>query len=365
MNTPLTLSAFLCAAAVGAAPLQQALTPVTGAAPQGQVAPDAFDLGAAALSLRADDLGARMEAYDRLLAEARKNPAVRDGVRAWADDASRRELAWTAQLMLRELDAAPAHGGLLGQLDDPFSGFGLGAPGAGGPALQDLMQRHDELMRRFDDLMGGVPQLDLQHLQGLPQGGGSSSSESFSLQQGPDGVKLELKEDVDGQEQVKTYEAESMEALLDAHPELKDKIGGGGFQLRLGAPQGFDPRDFDSPFGGLFGDAPRTDRLGVQVLDSTHFTRAVAGLDAGVGLEVVSVLPGSLGEALGLEVGDVVTTVNGRTVHGVADVKAALAARADGATVTVESIGLDGQTRTRTWTPADDAPRGVQPLTPL
>jgi hypothetical protein len=188
-----------------------------------------------------------------------------------------------------------------------------------------------------------------------------SQSEGFSMQLGPDGVRVEVREEVNGEEQTKTYEAESLEALLETYPELKDRVDAGG-GLRLGLRgQGLSVPD---RLRGLDDLPMRTDRLGVQVREPGAFSRTVPGLASDTGLEVVGVLPGSLGEALGLSEGDVVVLLNGRTIHGIADVKTALAERLEGEGVEVEVIGRDDQTRTRRWEPQPKS-TGPQPLRPL
>ena len=358
MNTSLTLSLLLAGAALGARPVQEALTPVDSSlAQQGLPGARSYDMGALAESLRSDDLSARHRAYEEVLRAARDEPGVREVVEGWSRDTARLELAWTAQLMLRELDAAPRQR-TRGADRWPFGGL------QPFPGLDEVPFGPDDLFGDLERLMdprgGGLGGLLPIPQQGRTPGSGSRS-EGFQLQRGPDGVRVEVREEVDGEEQTKTYEAESLEVLLETYPELKERVSAGGW-LSLGFPAQRLPGHGLLP--GLEELPLRTDRLGVQVREPGAFRRTVPGLAEDTGLEVVGVLPGSLGEALGLREGDVVVLLNGRTIHGVAEVKAALAERLEGEGVEVEVIGRDDQTRTLRWAPPAKS-SGPQPLRPL
>jgi len=184
-------------------------------------------------------------------------------------------------------------------------------------------------------------------------------------------VRVELREKNEkGEEEVQTYEAESMEALLDAHPELKDKVGGGGIRFHLGsAPfDGMrrlvdpDTRDLDDLLGGrsttpfrggrLLPIAPRTDVLGVQVLGPEHRTQPVEGVRSDLGLEVVEVLPGSLAAAAGVEVGDVIVSINGVEIASPEDVRGVLEKRGENGALKIETRDLEGVYHSREWVPA-------------
>ncbi len=350
MNASFSLPVLVAAALLGAAPTQEALAPIKGSQLQpaaGQPAAS-FDATAAAKALRSDDLKARLEAYEGVLRDARHDEGVRATLERWSQDTGQLELAWTAQLLLRELQARPAT-----KSWDPFhmAPFTLGFPKSPFGDLDDL----------FEELLpGGRPTFPGQDLVDPGQGfslppGSSSRSEGFSMESGPEGVRVELRKTVDGEEQVQTYEADSLQELLQAHPELEQQIQAKGHlgSFHLGGS-----------FGGLQS-VWRTDRLGVQVLDSQAFTRRVPGLSEGVGLEVVRVLPGSLAEALGLRVGDVVTYINGKTIHSAQDVKSALAERLADEEVSVEVIDEHDVTRTCTWSPEPEAKGTPKPLVPI
>ena len=359
MNTTLSLTLLLATAALGARPVQEALTPVdTSLAQPGLPVAQSYDMGALAEALRSQDLSARHRAYEEILEAARSEAGVREVVEGWSRDTARLELAWTAQLLLRELDSQPRRAARGGQAwpfggVQPFGGLDRDPFGPGWA---------DDLFGDLERLMGPGG----SRLHGLLQSPGlapgiQSQSEGFSMQLGPDGVRVELREQSGGEEQTKTYEADSLEALLEAHPELADRVGSGaGLDLVLPGER-LGGRGF---FGDLDQLPMRTDRLGVQVREPGAFLRDVPGLPEGTGLEVVAVLPGSLGEALGLEEGDIVLRVGERTIHGIPDVKAALAERGVEESVVVEVLGRDGVEHTRSWSPEAKrtGPKLLRPL---
>lgn len=363
MKNVAALAAVVAATLIWAVEAQEPITPVQDSlVPVPGSATDAFDAERWAKALRDTDLVARRRAYESVLDEASRVDEVYETVKAWAEGGADVELAWTAQLMLRELEADPFAG--LRRARSPLHrSFGF-APRAN----DDLLEQLDELFDRyrafdpFDDLK------DLHGMQLLP--GGTSRSEGLSIEQTLDGVRVELREkNEDGEEQVRTYEAESMEALLDAHPELKDRIGSGGLEFHLGSASPFDrsgglldpqgQRDFfgqrsGSPFPGgqLRPIAPRTDVLGVQVLGPEHRTQPVEGVRSDLGLEVVEVLPGSLAALAGVEVGDVIFAINGVEIASPEDVKGVLEKRGENGALRIETRDLEGVYHSREWVPA-------------
>jgi S1-C subfamily serine protease len=135
--------------------------------------------------------------------------------------------------------------------------------------------------------------------------------------------------------------------------------------------QGFDD---NHPFGGLsvprsgggtrsFTPFPlagemRTDRLGVGVEIPTADERKAAHIDEGVGLKVAHVESNSIASKIGIEPGDVVIEVNGRSVKGVPDVLEVLAQRRGDQDVVVTLVDTEGKKRTLTWrAPAVSADR--------
>jgi len=169
-----------------------------------------------------------------------------------------------------------------------------------------------------------------------------------------------------------------MDELLDAHPELRENLGGGSFRLFHGAPHGGGGGVWVGP-NGRFGvlprgeglrslrdpaprdqaprdqegtDAdgqPRTDRLGITCREVPKDRADELGIDSG--LEVQDVSAGSIASLLGLSHGDVVTELNGKEIRSPEDVRKVLADRAADAQVAVVVVGEDGHRRTLTWKP--------------
>ena len=70
-------------------------------------------------------------------------------------------------------------------------------------------------------------------LDALLQGGlGSSQSSSVSVQESPEGIRVEVTEIVDGEESVQVYEGSDRESLLETYPELEPHLGEPRRQLR-------------------------------------------------------------------------------------------------------------------------------------
>ena len=306
--------------------------------------------------LSASDLTQREEHFDALVRALSGDPTLREVVRGWSQ--GRDELAWTARLALRS--AGEARGAAR---FDPFSGGGF--PGFDPRARFDFA----ELDRLLEDLQS---QFDLgsptwPSSPGPPgaQAFGTSQSESFTFESGPDGVRITKEgRDADGNTTSDVYEADTLEELLAEHPELREHL------------QAFGARDFGfgafpslggalggralAPLGGEQpGRGPRTDRLGVEV-SALGPERAVGELDSG--LLVVRVQPSSLAQALGLQQGDVIQSVQGRAVFAPADVAAALASRSDGAPIEVSIRSADGAERTLRWSPEEGAAAETRPL---
>jgi len=188
-------------------------------------------------------------------------------------------------------------------------------------------------------------------------------SESFRMESGPDGVRIEVKTDDDGDETQQVYEGESLDELLEAHPELRERID-------LGSPgPGFlGPRllDLDDLLGRLrlrdgFGwprlslpheqVSQRPDRLGVLVREAGSFSTSFDAVPDGVGLLVDRVLPGSLAQHLGVTAGDVLIELDGTALRRTSDVADVLARRALDAELELIRVDAKGEKRTTTWTP--------------
>ncbi|MBL6722081.1 MAG: PDZ domain-containing protein [Planctomycetes bacterium] len=166
------------------------------------------------------DLDRRMAAFEETLARL-GDPVVRAEIEQLAQRSD--ELGWTARLLLRDA-------------------------------------RRPAASRRLPRGLGGLPRLqdlfDSQPWPGFPgSGSSSSSSSSVQVQQGPDGVRVEVHTSENGQNSVRVYEGESLEALKRENPELEEAMGGGLHLELQGSPFGGSLLDLDL-FGGLGGRAP-------------------------------------------------------------------------------------------------------------
>ncbi len=197
------------------------------------------------------DLERRMDAFDRSAREAASSSATRAALELLAADLTDADVAFLARLALRGAPTSPggAHvaplppslQGLMG-VDlfrvDPlgagaFGGSSSGLDPFGSDRFRDLEQR----MRDLHERMLAGPQPGLREAPGRPSQArpgpgaapapprGSFSSSSVSISQGPGGVRVEVTEDQGEGRETFTYEAESMDALLRAHPELRAKLG--------------------------------------------------------------------------------------------------------------------------------------------
>lgn len=325
-----------------------ALRPVDDA-PDGRVQPlrPTFDAATWKAELSQPDFEARRRAMRDLAREARNSAGARAALEEWAasEDAC---LAWTAWLTLEEARDAgrarplsPFGGAPFGTRGaDPFDRwFGGGAFGGLDPFGGDPFEVRD-LMRDLRESLDRMP-------------GASGSGRGLSIESGPDGVRVERRTIEDGEEVIETFEAESMEELLELHPELRDEMSMRPLSPGEDARSLLDrlQRELGVPDAALSPGEVRTDVLGVMMREAGAWQGRVDGLEPGTGLLVQNVLPGTIAEAVGLRAGDVVATLNGVLLRTAEDVREVLAARAADAPITVEWFDRSGARRSRTWTP--------------
>lgn len=385
MKTTLYLTSLALAAALLApASSAQSTLQRVPARPAQPLAPR-FDAQDFTRRLALGDLDQREQAYEQLLDLARRDEGARQWVEQRAADASAGELGWTCRLLQRELQRARGAGA-------PF-GMPGGMPGddllMGDPFgdLQDLQRRMQDM---FSDLEQrwrapqaapwSAPAPNAPNTQNAPQsrGGGQSSARSVQIQSDEKGAVVTITEDVDGEQKTREFRADSLEQLLQEHPELRAEIGlgsgsaGQGLQWHFFNPQrgfaapahpfaavpwGFDAQRGASPSSGL-----RTDILGVRITSVDDARRRELELDAGVGLQVQGTEPGTIASVLGIGAGDVLVEINGRPIHSREDISAQLQQRAPGSELSVSWIDSSGARRTRTWRDGDGKPPAVQKL---
>lgn len=303
-------------------------------------------------ALNDPDLARREEVYGNLLQLAQRDRETRDMLQTWAKEDG--DLGWTGRLALRELELRES------PLARRFNGL-QGLPGFGGRqrgglgGIWDLDPWSDPMdtprwfrdpfwMRDFEQGLGAL--LD----QAQP---GSSQSESFRMESGPDGVRVEVTEQQGDETSTTTYEADSIEELYELHPELRGKVSIGT------APPGWDSgfRDLLDGFRarrgfvpGLSGAIP-TDKLGVMMREPGNWSASVEGLEPGTGLFVERVFPGTLADALGVRPGDILVSLDGRPLRSGDDVLAALSERGHSDRVVLEVFDSRGELRELTWRP--------------
>ena len=315
---------------------------------------ESFDRAAWKKKLTSGDLEQRERAFDELAETALENREAREALEEWSRSGDS-ELSWTSRLLLREVNRGPR---VLGFRAPHFGGqkFDWRNGGSFGIDFDDFRQQFDDLDSMFGDLRAQWDEM----LRSMPTpSSGGSSAQSMSLKMGPDGVTCTITEKVDGKEETKTYEAESMDELLEAHPELRDQLGGGsgvhvhglgsgtwsipslkGRSLRIPSRSNdLHVEPFSTSPRSLARGEPRTDVLGISCTQTDE------------GLKVESVHPDTIASWIGLREGDVVVEINGTKIRERGDVRKVLSERASDADVSVVVVGKGGQRRTLTWKP--------------
>ena len=300
-------------------------------------APFEVELWAARLSESDQDL--RMAAYEAVTEAGRDRPEVFRALQSWAKDKSRGELAWTARMALREIEQAQK------QEREPW-GFGnsdlegLRDESLGLSQVQSeriLLEKFDELQRRM--------------AQGLSLGAAPGEGlvpRVFRLDFGPEGWRLNTRSfGADGGVH-QHWEAESIEALLSAHPELEEEFPVlGGLRLRFGTPG-----VMGAPLIPPVDEGPRTDVLGVECRPLTSNEAAAMELKKeDRGLLVARTVPGSIADELGVRRGDILMGLNGTTLGAPRDITDALAQRAHEDSIHLHLIDTQGQDRSLVWSP--------------
>ncbi len=300
-------------------------------------APFEADLWAARLS--ESDLDLRMAAYEAVTEAGRDRPDVFRALQSWAKDKSRGELAWTARMALREIEQTQQ------QVEEPW-GFGnsdlegLRDESLGLSQVQSeriLLEKFDELQRRM--------------AQGLSPGAAPGEGlvpRVFRLDFGPEGWRLNTRSfGADGGVH-QHWEAESIEALLSAHPELEEEFPVlGGLRLRFGTPG-----VMSAPQVLPVDEGPRTDVLGVECRPLTSNEAAAMELKKEErGLLVARTVPGSVADELGVRRGDILLGLNGAALGAPRDITDALAQRAPEDSIHLHLIDTQGQYRSLVWSP--------------
>ncbi|MFT4540280.1 MAG: hypothetical protein ACI835_002729 [Planctomycetota bacterium] len=330
---------------------------------QGRLRKAGFDRRDWRKRLMAIDLDQREESLDRLVVLAQTSEDAREALEEWSQDRVEIELAWSARIALRMVARKPKRNTLDPLMIRPdmdvFDLFDLDRKRIG--LDRDRFGSLDELQKLLESMLDPRS----QRLQ-PPKGGLSWQSRSgFKMESGPKGVRIEVDVDEKGERTTKIFEGESLEQLLQDHPELKEHgVGLGLPRLGAGLPDGFEI--FRSP--GRIEIAPRknqdqsqakrqvqgglrTDILGVMMHEPEADEKVVEGLPLGVGLSVERTVPGTIAHILKLRRGDILTDLNGTELRSGEDVSQALREREADAPVHLKVIDEVGALRTLTWKP--------------
>lgn len=380
------LLSLLTAAAASAAAAPQSSGTSQGLTPVGPEGLQALTLGQDALSsvpITADtiadslsdpDIERRERSLDELVELARTQPDVRRALEELAAQGADPELAWSARLALKLVEATFDRRGATAAPRTPRSWSGLAEPEDPFHALDALFQGWPSHQRGLGFDPFGIRS---GPGAGLPQGWSSQQSrgQSIELRQDSEGTLLRLEEtDENGDRQTREYRGESLEDILSENPQLEEELEDGGVALRFGSAG--DPwealeRGFSGaglrPWSGFPGGqglleqllapqsraaGPRTDVLGVRVAQLTDAHARELGLEAGRGLFVDSVVPGTIAAELSVPAGAVLLELDGRSLAGVEDVSSAMRARAPDAPLQLTWLDSSGTRVQRTWQPA-------------
>ena len=302
---------------------QESLQPV--APPGVSSEPRAFREDSWLLLLSTSDLEERERNFDALVRRAWADPLALVFLERLALDQERKDLAWTARLALREL--------------------GQGAAPVWMPTGNDAeLDRH--LFALFESLSTTRPELQF----GVPIDRAEGprvdvGTVRVRLRQRSGEARLEWSEEQNGEPFTRTFRGPDLKSILGENPVLAERI-------RLGPAPLTGPLDLElivpreTPLQAVppmaIGEdeaaegAPEvlrqavvtvpTEILGVYVKKLTADERARAGLPAGSGLRVLALDPGTIADALGVRVGDMLWRVNGRVLTRPLDIAETLQA---------------------------------------
>lgn len=314
---------------------------------------------------------AQRKAAEDALAEF--GAAARSALEAAAEDHEDPEVRWRARRLLRNLDA-PAERGRLRRVapdragpdvdrdgeDESGSNRALRRTFEGFRGFEELEQQMEDLRRQIEEMQRGF---GAPGRQGVPFGGFWNGSEpSTSMQIGPDGVRIEIREGEGPDAKRKVYEAPDVETFREKYPEVaKQFLDAQGRWNMPGLGGGRVPRiDLRGPLGWLrqgesapealpivppAAEAPPAEgeRLGIYVADLDPAVREFLGVEPEIGLLVERIEPNSLAAELQIRAKDVVLKIGETTLRSTMDVRAALRRIAAGETVVV-TVNRRGET---------------------
>jgi len=312
---------------------QEVLQPVQPQAPRAQSFEQVFQASEWRERLSQRDLNAREQSYAELLELARKDARIADEVRAWSRGQD--ELAWSARLLLRELDRRGARGALRTFRTDGWGDMQERMH----ERMQDLQQRMERLREEVERDFGRAFERE---------GPMTRQQRQVETRQDPNGARVEVRTRTgNGPEEVKVYEGQTLDEIYKAHPELRSVETVPGV-----LPEGFESRRVEA--GDVL--APPTRRnlpqppVEVQGLQP-GMQRNVLGVmcqPKDGGLQVEQVVDGTIAAQVGLRAGDVLLELNGTPVPSREAVAKVLEERRAGEDLVIIIQDASGKRRTLT-----------------
>lgn len=322
--------------------------------------PAALDVRKIEEALTSSDLDTREAAFDEVLERA----VCDEGLQRWlsqaAQSADRLELAWSCRLVLREIECQ----GERVAVPTPPLMFRTGQPTISAEVLAQWLAIQKQAQHLIGPngadlhlLLAPLPQarqVEKVYAQ-APGPSEANESEQVQVEKGPDGFRISVTREEKGAKSTEVYEGDSLESLLQRHPDLGRLLGlrtenGRRLAYRVKPERGF-------VLGPEINSVQRTDVLGVQLNVVPPGRSVELGLAPGEGLEVGLVTPGTIARAISLRKGDVILYVAGRAIRGLDDVSLALEQRPRGEGVQVVWLDRHGRRQSKTWSPLDPAVR--------
>jgi len=298
---------------------QEVLQPVQPQAPRAQSFEQVFQASEWRERLSQRDLNAREQSYAELLELARKDARIADEVRAWSRGQD--ELAWSARLLLRELDRRGARGALRTFRTDGWGDMQERMH----ERMQDLQQRMERLREEVERDFGRA----FEREGPMPR-----QQRQVETRQDSNGARVEVRTRTgDGPEDVKVYEGRTLDEIYQAHPELEAE---NALKDQLAPPSRMPM-------------VP--DRRVLQPVQQPMQQRSVLGVmcqPKDGGLQIEEVVDGSIAAQVGLRAGDVLLELNGTPVPSREEVARVLQDRRPGEDLVIVIQDANGKRRTLT-----------------
>jgi hypothetical protein len=294
---------------------QEVLQPVQPQAPRAQSFEQVFQASEWRERLSQRDLNAREQSYAELLELARKDARIADEVRAWSRGQD--ELAWSARLLLRELDRRGARGALRTFRTDGWGDMQERMH----ERMQDLQQRMERLREEVERDFGRAFERE---------GPMTRQQRQVEVRQDPNGARVEVRTRTgNGPEEVKVYEGRTLDEIYQAHPELEAE---NALKDQLAPPSRMPM-------------VP--DRRVLQPMQQRSVLGVMCQPKDG-GLQIEEVVDGSIAAQVGLRAGDVLLELNGTPVPSREEVARVLQDRRPGEDLVIVIQDANGKRRTLT-----------------